>query len=158
MIVFRHAFTDMTQTDRDPFVVADCSTQRNLTESGRNQARMIGAEFSRLGIPVDAVLASPYCRTRETAQLAFGTHQAEAALQQQLSGDTASRADALNRLFSSPPPAGRNTVMVTHITNLTLVGLPLHLEGDSFVLRPTGTSWSAIAFVEAAQWATFATP
>jgi phosphohistidine phosphatase SixA len=158
VIVFRHAFTDMTQADRDPFVASDCSAQRNLNAAGRAQARAIGAEFVRLGIPFGAALTSPYCRARETAGLAFGLYEVEAALQQQLSGDTASRAGAINALLNRVPPPGSNTVMVTHITSLTLVGLPLHSEGDSFVIRPAGSDWSAVAFMPASQWAALPAP
>jgi phosphohistidine phosphatase SixA len=158
IIVFRHAFTDMTQTDHDPFVASDCGAQRNLNAAGRAQARMLGQEFVRLGIPFGPALTSPYCRAKETAGLAFGLYEVEAALQQQLSGDTASRADALNALFSRVPTTGRNTVMVTHITNLTLLSLPLHAEGDSFVLRPTGSTWTAVAFMPSGEWATLPAP
>jgi phosphohistidine phosphatase SixA len=42
--------------------------QRNLTDKGRAEAREIGAHVKRLGIPVDEVLASPFCRTVETAR------------------------------------------------------------------------------------------
>ena len=71
VLAFRHAATDfsMTDTTRD---LRDCSRQRNLSAQGRRQARTIGISFRRLGIPVGRVLASPYCRTRQTARLAFG--------------------------------------------------------------------------------------
>src|ERR687898_1369716 len=71
VLAFRHAVTDFSMADstRD---LSDCSRQRNLTAEGRRQARSIGREFRRLGIPVGRVLASPFCRTRETATLAFG--------------------------------------------------------------------------------------
>jgi Histidine phosphatase superfamily (branch 1) len=71
VLAFRHAATDFSMTDstRD---LRDCSGQRNLTAEGRRQARSIGREFRRLAIPVGRVLASPFCRTRETASLAFG--------------------------------------------------------------------------------------
>src|SRR5918992_1485576 len=71
VLALRHAATDfsMSDTTRD---LRDCSRQRNLSAEGRRQARSIGSAFRRLGIPVGVVLASPYCRTRETARLAFG--------------------------------------------------------------------------------------
>ena len=57
VLAFRHAATDFSTTDttRD---LRDCSRQRNLTAKGRRQARSIGREFRRLGIPVGRVLAS----------------------------------------------------------------------------------------------------
>ncbi|MDQ0193839.1 histidine phosphatase family protein [Paenibacillus wynnii] len=51
----------------------DCSTQRNLSEAGRRQAEKFGEALHSLQIPVQTpVLASPFCRAKETAELAFG--------------------------------------------------------------------------------------
>jgi phosphohistidine phosphatase SixA len=54
------------------FDIENCRTQRNLSDRGRQQARRIGALFAARAAPVEAVLTSRYCRTRETATLAFG--------------------------------------------------------------------------------------
>jgi phosphohistidine phosphatase SixA len=51
--------------------LGDCTTQRNLDATGRTQAARIGASFKAKGIAVGAVLASEWCRTTETAELAF---------------------------------------------------------------------------------------
>lgn len=51
----------------------DCSTQRNLSETGKEQAAKFGEILRALRIPVQApVRASPFCRAKETAELAFG--------------------------------------------------------------------------------------
>jgi broad specificity phosphatase PhoE len=65
----RQAATDQTQIDSD---LSRCETQRNLDEQSRAEARAIGQAVRALGIPVGAVLSSGYCRTRDTAALAFG--------------------------------------------------------------------------------------
>lgn len=50
----------------------DCSTQRNLSEAGRRQAAQFGEALRSLQVPIQTpVLASPFCRTKETAALAF---------------------------------------------------------------------------------------
>jgi phosphohistidine phosphatase SixA len=49
----------------------DCSTQRNLDDEGRVQARRIGDAFRSHNIEMGAVLASQWCRATETAELAF---------------------------------------------------------------------------------------
>lgn len=55
----------------------DCSTQRNLSEAGRRQAEQFGEALRRLQIPIQTpVIVSPFCRTRETAELAFGKDKA----------------------------------------------------------------------------------
>jgi phosphohistidine phosphatase SixA len=53
----------------DGFDLNDCSTQRNLSDKGRNEARDLGAMFHARGINVTKVLASRWCRARETAEL-----------------------------------------------------------------------------------------
>ncbi len=50
--------------------LGDCSTQRNLDEAGRAQARRIGGRLRRERVPVAAVWSSQWCRVRETAELA----------------------------------------------------------------------------------------
>jgi phosphohistidine phosphatase len=44
--------------------------ERPLTEKGRAQARAAGAALAALGVPLDACLASPRVRARDTAALA----------------------------------------------------------------------------------------
>ena len=66
--IMRHAIAPGTG-DPPQFELGDCSTQRNLDERGREQAREIGAAFRSRGITFDQVLTSQWCRTRETASL-----------------------------------------------------------------------------------------
>ena len=47
----------------------DCATQRNLDDTGRAQARTLGERLRTERIPVRRILASPWCRTTETATL-----------------------------------------------------------------------------------------
>lgn len=47
----------------------DCSTQRNLNEAGRADARALGARLRAERIPVARLLSSPWCRCLETARL-----------------------------------------------------------------------------------------
>ncbi len=68
--LFRHANAPGTG-DPARMRLGDCTTQRNLDEAGRAQARRIGDAFRARGITVGAVLASQWCRTLETAELAF---------------------------------------------------------------------------------------
>ena len=74
IVLFRHS---NAPGGGDPagFRANDCSTQRNLDKEGREQATRIGQRFREQGIKVEAVLSSQWCRTRETAQLAFPNMQ-----------------------------------------------------------------------------------
>ena len=58
--------------DPPNFKAFECKTQRNLNEIGRAEARKLGEEFRSRKIEVGAVLSSQWCRTRDTARLAFG--------------------------------------------------------------------------------------
>jgi len=110
--------------DQPDLIFSDCSTQRNLSEEGRRQATALGEAFRRLQIPVQSpVLASPFCRTRETAELAFGEGNVQAdpfwVRIYHLSGDlTPSEREAvladLTSLLEKGPSSGTNKVIVAH--------------------------------------------
>ena len=68
VILFRHALAPGTG-DPPNFQVDNCSTQRNLSEEGRQQARQIGEVIRNRNIAVTRVLSSQWCRCLETAKL-----------------------------------------------------------------------------------------
>ena len=80
VVVLRHSFAP-GGFDPPDARLDDCSTQRNLDESGRAQAKRIGDAFRQHGVAVGAVLSSPRCRCLDTARLAFGQAQAWDVLQ-----------------------------------------------------------------------------
>jgi len=67
-VLIRHAIAPGTG-DPPNFQLEDCSTQRNLSEDGRQQARQMGEAFRSRNIPIDSVLSSQWCRCLETAEL-----------------------------------------------------------------------------------------
>lgn len=68
VVLLRHAIAPGTG-DPENFQLDDCSTQRNLSEEGRQQAIAIGKAFQSRNVPVKAVLSSQWCRCLETAEL-----------------------------------------------------------------------------------------
>lgn len=70
VIVVRHAYAPGAFDPPDA-KLEDCSTQRNLDESGRAQAQRVGEAFRAHQITVGRVLSSPRCRCLDTARLAF---------------------------------------------------------------------------------------
>ena len=70
IVLFRHANAP-GGGDPPGLRIGDCSTQRNLDDAGRALARRIGEQFRDRRVRVGAVLTSQWCRTRETAELAF---------------------------------------------------------------------------------------
>ncbi|MDP4507077.1 histidine phosphatase family protein [Nonomuraea turcica] len=139
VLYIRHTATEATQDDPNPDL-SDPSTQRNLSAEGRAQAREIGQAVRRLRIPIGEVLASPYRRTRETAELAFGKAQDSRDLINEIypGTDDDALAAALRRLLSGRPAQGVNTVLVSHGFNLfSATGLS-SAEGETFVFAPSG--------------------
>ncbi|HKG39691.1 MAG TPA: phosphoglycerate mutase family protein [Conexibacter sp.] len=60
--------------------------ERPLTEKGRTQARAAGAALAVLGVPLDACLASPRVRARDTALLACEALGLEVQIAPELDG------------------------------------------------------------------------
>ena len=107
----------------------DCSTQRNLDESGRAQARRVGEAFRQHGITVGAVLSSPRCRCLDTGRLAFGRAEAWNALQGALN-DTALRRRLVDEVRQkiAEHRDGPPLVLVTHGSVVTdLTGLDIRM-------------------------------
>lgn len=66
--LMRHALAPGTG-DPPGFELGDCSTQRTLSEEGRQQARALGELFRAQGISKADVRSSRWCRSLETAEL-----------------------------------------------------------------------------------------
>ncbi len=68
VLLMRHALAPGVG-DPENFKLGDCSTQRNLSDEGRQDAREIGEWLKRRDIPILRVESSRWCRARETAEL-----------------------------------------------------------------------------------------
>ena len=79
IVFIRHAIAP-GNGDPDEFDINDCSSQRNLSEKGRNQSKKIGDFFRINKIKIDTVLSSEWCRCKDTAKLAFGNFKTFSAL------------------------------------------------------------------------------
>ena len=55
--------------DPENFKLNDCSTQRNLSQVGREDAKAVGDWLKRRDIKISRVESSRWCRAKETAQL-----------------------------------------------------------------------------------------
>jgi phosphohistidine phosphatase SixA len=144
VLVLRHAATDLSRPDQDPIVLSDCRTQRNLNAQGRADARTIGRGARRLKLRIGSVLSSPFCRTKETARLAFGRFRVSRALLNTIDAEHDVRwrrqIRAARRLLGTKPASGMLTVLVTHGSVVgDTTGLTLE-EGETLVFRPRGSS------------------
>jgi phosphohistidine phosphatase SixA len=162
VIYFRHPVAT-SGTDQPAPDLADRRTQRNLSPAGRVQARELGQTFARLRIPLGDVLASPYARTREAAELAFGPGRVRTTRDLISEGypgvNEQNLARALRRLLTTRPLAGRNTVLVSHGFNIqTVMGFQL-AEAEAAIFAPNGGSAPRLVTrLRIEQWRTFAAP
>lgn len=156
LLYFRHAATDMSRNDAAMKSFDDCANQRNLVDSGRADARMIGAAFAALAIPAGPVMASPYCRTMETARLIFGRVQAmPEARGGPITPNQPDRYAELRSYFVGTVPRGTNTVISSHGNPfISIAGPPYLAEGEMAVVQPRGNDFEVIARVRVEDWAT----
>ncbi|MGA0866658.1 MAG: histidine phosphatase family protein [Candidatus Nanopelagicaceae bacterium] len=68
VLLIRHALAPGVG-DPANFTLGDCSTQRNLSDEGRRDARDIGEWLKLRNIKINRVETSRWCRARETAEL-----------------------------------------------------------------------------------------
>jgi hypothetical protein len=141
-IYFRHVATDWSQSDdvgsRNDWLDCDPARMRQLSDAGRDAAVAIGNAMRRLKIPVFEVLASPYCRTQETARLmAVGPVEAST--------------DVMN--LRAPQP-GSNRVIVAH-GNVAREATPAYpSEGEGLVFKPGDDGeFYLVGRIEPEQWA-----
>ncbi|HEU5296544.1 MAG TPA: histidine phosphatase family protein [Burkholderiaceae bacterium] len=73
-VLMRHTQTTPGVGDPPGWRLDDCKSQRNLDASGIAHAKRIGQWFAANQLRVTSVRNSPWCRTRDTAMLAFGRH------------------------------------------------------------------------------------
>ena len=137
VVVVRHAYAPGAFDPPDA-KLEDCSTQRNLDDNGRAQAKRLGEAFRAKGITVGRVLSSPRCRCLDTARLAFKEPEPWPVLQggrpnsELLRNSVAEIRKAMAAHREGPP-----LVLVTHgflITGLT--GLDIRM--GAFVVMKRG--------------------
>ena len=147
-----HAHPGRRRADQ-PDPLGDCSRQRLLDDAGRADARALGEAVRALDVPVGEVLASPFCRTVETAELAFGRvgdrRRAADPTPETRGADDAGRC---GELLSAVPADGENTVLVGHLTNLRLLSTASPDEGGTVVFRPDGEGFVLVGSVPPQGW------
>lgn len=150
VVYLRHTATDFSKNDAAMQSYADCDHQRMLSATGQRDARRIGQGVRALKLPVGEVLASPMCRTMETATLAFKQATPRNDIREGASGDY----PGLKGLLSTPVPQGSNRWIVGHgIPFRAVVGPPQLSEGEAVVLRPEQGHWSVVARIAPDDWA-----
>ena len=138
VLLMRHTQTTPGVGDPPGWRLEQCQSQRNLEASGIAHAKRIGQWFAANQLRVTAVRNSPWCRTRDTAELAFGRHDDWAPLSnifEDRSGADAQAAAVKQYVHSLQP--GALVVLVSHgITVNHIIGGGVALApGESVVVR-----------------------
>jgi len=155
VVLVRHAVTTAEVGDPPGFKLNDCATQRNLTESGRADARRLGEAFRGHGVPVGRVLSSPWCRCLETARLAFGGDAEVSRPLSNLYGRSEASARQVREMETliatwRPEGAGGNLVMVSHgSTILALTGISVEPAEMVVVTQRTGERFKIVGRLSA---------
>jgi hypothetical protein len=141
LIAMRHALAPGT-FDPPGFKAGVCSTQRNLSDEGRAQARRIGEWFSARGLKPARVRSSPWCRCLDTAALAFGSVEPWAALGSPRGATESTNAQSLaelrRALAAASVPGKPFEVWVTHMFVLSDLAGTNSASGEGLVLRADG--------------------
>jgi phosphohistidine phosphatase SixA len=139
VVMLRHAQTDPGVGDPPEFDLAQCRTQRNLSEPGRAQAQRIGEWFKARQLTPRAVQSSAWCRCKDTADLAFGRHTVLPALSSSFGSrqNQPAQSQALSALLASVPP-GQFDVWVTHQVNVTALTGENPSMGEAVIVGKEG--------------------
>lgn len=141
VVLVRHAPIERGPGQPDPRVRdPSCQTEAKLSEQGRLDAAEFGQRFRGYQIAVSPVLHSPYCRTTETATIAF--EQTAPAEFLALIGDlppaeAAALSQQLQQIISAHD-GPENLVLITHQPNIAAVSFELLGYLDALVLAPDG--------------------
>ena len=144
LIFIRHAYAPGSG-DPSNFDIKDCSTQRNLNDAGKIQAKKIGNFFSENNITIDKILSSEWCRCKETAKYAFNKYEIKSFLNSFFSAKFASNKNKqINDLkkYINEWSGDNNLVLVTHYVTIQEV---LNIATSSGEIIITDKSFNVLA-------------
>ena len=151
ILMIRHA---LAPGNGDPpnFKIGDCATQRNLDDTGRNQARSIGVWLRNNGISSARVYSSQWCRCLETARyLNLGPVQELSALNSfyERTQDREPNLRALNDFISQQPVKGELIIMVTHfVTIAEIAGTGVSSGGGALLALHADAPYTVVGRVD----------
>jgi len=160
VMYFRHGITgNRGEKNVSPEQIADCSIQRNLSETGIAQTKAIGQTIKKFAIPVEEVYSSPYCRCIDTAINIFGKAKKSEHLYFAIHVKKDQRKPITTQLLdmlATPPPPDSNTALVSHTANLReAVKIWPKPEGVAHIFKPEGHGkFSYVGLLLPEEWIT----
>jgi phosphohistidine phosphatase SixA len=135
-IFLRHTRTTPGVGDPPGWKLGDCSTQRNLDAGGRAHAKRVGEWFSRKRIVPTVVRNSPWCRTRDTARLAFGRSEDWSALANLFENRAPEKSNVEDvRRYVAALAEGEIAVLVSHGSSISAFVGEYLAQGEAVVVR-----------------------
>jgi phosphohistidine phosphatase SixA len=159
VVVMRHASSPREVPDKQTANSDNVKPERQLDETGRTSAAGMGKALRDLKIPVDDVFTSPTYRALETIRLEQWANPKPVEELgdngQSMSGGTDAQAAWLQKKVTQFP-ARTNTILVTHLPNLTKAFPQLAAgmaDGEAMVFGPDGKGGaSMVARVKIEDW------
>ncbi len=138
VILLRHGEVDGDSPSTDPNEAAlGCAGQPNLNLKGTAQAQQLGQVLRKHKIPIGGVLASPLCRTRDTARIAFGAYRVWPLLEESAVENPAQRIADIGRVIAAHK-GPQNLVLVTHQPIIDALTLELVEVATLVIVKPDG--------------------
>ena len=137
ILMIRHALAPGTG-DPANFRIGDCSTQRNLDDSGREQAGAIGKWLRAKGLTSARVYSSQWCRCLETAELLnMGPVTELPALNSfyELTQNREPNLKALRKFITEQPSDGELIILVTHLVTISAIANEGVSSGEGVLLE-----------------------
>jgi phosphohistidine phosphatase SixA len=161
VIVMRHASSPAAAPDKAHANPDNVALERQLDAAGRAGATAMGKALRDLQVPIGMVLTSPTYRALETVRYAGLPN----ALPFDQLGDGGQSMEAvkdaaaafLRTRVAQPPVRGTNTLIVTHLPNITQAfpdWTPQVADGEAVILRPAGPDGvQVVGRMKIEQWA-----
>lgn len=140
VVLMRHAAVERGTASGLAHVPGDCNKEMNLSSAGRAQAQKVGEAFRARRIPIGEVLASPYCRTMDTAKLAFSNAKPSEAMRliEGISAQEVERINAQAMKLIGGYKGKANLILITHQPNVEAIALESVEPAGMLVLTPKG--------------------
>lgn len=149
-VIMRHTLAPGTG-DPQNFKLRDCSTQRNLSDEGREQAKAIGKRLREHGIDSIKVYSSQWCRCLETAKLLGIGDVEESTLLNSFFRNFEKREEQTQKLINwlNEQRLDRPILLVTHQVNITALTNVFPSSGEMVILnRSTNQKYEVVGTIK----------
>ncbi len=162
-LYMRHAQSTVGQDGnllQTPFWWENCAIQRNISDSGKEQAKKVGDALKTLKIPVEQILTAQFCRTRDTGHLmGLGPIEVTEDINHQIGQRAGFDVNVARfKRLAEIPAAGTNTLLVSHthgsprVEERIMGGIQ---EAEIVVYQPDGQGGSEpVARIPVPEWET----